>query len=58
MFIWLYRMEYYEIVFIYKDLSGPMRGVFSRYVGPGPESHEGACESLKGPISLAIDVLF
>ena len=51
-------MEYYEIVLIYKDLSGPMRGVFSRYVGSGSESHEGACESLKGPISFAIDVLF
>jgi hypothetical protein len=24
----------------------------------GPESQEGACESLKGPIALAIDVLF
>ena len=24
----------------------------------GPESQEGTCESLKGPISLAIDVLF
>ena len=24
----------------------------------GPESQEGACESLKGPVALAIDVLF
>jgi hypothetical protein len=24
----------------------------------GPESQEGACESLKDPIALAIDVLF
>ena len=24
----------------------------------GPESQEGACESMKGPIALAIDVLF
>ena len=31
---------------------------FSRYIGPGPESQEGICESLKGPIVLAIDVLF
>jgi hypothetical protein len=29
-------MEYYKIVGIYKDLPGPMRGVFSRYIGPGP----------------------
>ena len=39
--------------------SGPMRGGFSRYIGPGPgEPRRGVCESLKGPISLAIDVLF
>jgi hypothetical protein len=36
MVIWLYGMEYYKIVGIYKDLPGPMRGVFSRYIGPGP----------------------
>ena len=24
----------------------------------GPESQEGACESLKGPIALVIDILF
>jgi hypothetical protein len=35
---------------------GPMRGGFSRYISP--ESKEGACESLKGSIALAIDVLF
>jgi hypothetical protein len=34
-------------------------GGFSRYIGSGPEkAKKGACESLKGPISLAIDVLF
>jgi len=38
--------------------SGPMREGFSRYIVWGPESQERACESLKGPISLAIDVLF
>jgi len=35
-----------------------MRGEFSRHIGPGPGEQEGACESLKGPIVLAIDVLF
>ena len=24
----------------------------------GPKSHEGACEFLKGPLALAVDVLF
>ena len=27
------------------------------HIGPGPGSQEGTCESLKGPIALAIDVL-
>jgi hypothetical protein len=34
---------------------------FSRYIGSSvrdPESLEGACESLKDPIGLAIDILF
>jgi hypothetical protein len=31
---------------------------FSRYIDPVPESQEGACESLKYPIALTIDVLF
>ena len=35
-----------------------MRGGFSGYIGPGPEIQEGARESLKGHIVLAIDVLF
>ena len=35
-----------------------MIGGFSRYIGPGPETQEGARESLKGPKALAIDVLF
>ena len=39
----------------YIALPGPMRG---GYIGPGPESQEGACESLKGPVALAINVLF
>jgi hypothetical protein len=42
----------------YIALPGPIRGGFSRYIGPGPESQEEACESLKGPVALAIDVLF
>jgi len=37
---------------------GPMRGGSAGTSVQGPESQEGACESLKGPISLAIDVLF
>jgi hypothetical protein len=36
----------------------PVRGGFSRYIGPGSESQEGSCESLNSPIALAIDVLF
>ena len=32
--------------------------VAGRYIGRGPVSQEGACESLKGPVALAIDVLF
>ena len=35
-----------------------MRGGFSRYIARGPGSQEGACEYLKGPIALAMDVLF
>ena len=53
----------YEIAL--STYAGPMRGVFSRYIGPGPrepegamnppESQEEAHESLKGP--LAVDIL-
>ena len=32
--------------------------VAGRYIGRGPVSQEGACESLKGPVALVIDVLF
>ena len=49
------------------EYAGPMRGGFSRYIGPGPgepegamnppESQEEAHESLKGPIALAVDDL-
>jgi hypothetical protein len=36
-----------------------MRGGSDGISVPGPESYEGAgCKSLKGPIALAIDVLF
>jgi hypothetical protein len=31
---------------------------FNRCIGPSPGSQEGACESLKDPIALDIDVLF
>jgi hypothetical protein len=31
---------------------------FSWYIGPGPGEQEGARESLKAPIALAINVLF
>jgi hypothetical protein len=38
---------------------GPMRGGSDGISVPGSESYEGAgCKSLKGPIALAIDVLF
>jgi hypothetical protein len=32
--------------------------VVHRYMGPGPESQEGPCESLKSPIALTIDLIF
>jgi hypothetical protein len=39
-----------------------MQGLLERVLAGtsvrGPESKEGACESLKGPIALAIDILF
>jgi hypothetical protein len=31
---------------------------FNRFIGPGPGEPRRACESLKGSIALAIDVLF
>jgi len=39
------------------DTKANKRG-FGRYIGRGPVSQEGACESLKGLVALAIDVLF
>ena len=38
--------------------TGPMRGVSVGTSIRGPESQEGACESLNDPIALTIDVLF
>jgi len=35
-----------------------MRGGSAGTSVRGPESQNGACESLKGPIALAIDILF
>jgi hypothetical protein len=38
--------------------AGPMRGVLAGTSVKGPESQEGVCESLMGPIFLAVHVLF
>ena len=40
------------------QLTGPIRGGSVSTLVRGPDSQEGTCESLKGPIALAIDVLF
>ena len=57
-----YSMEYRILYF-----SGDSRGVIAGPVREGGsavasvrglESQEGACESLKGPVALAIDILF
>ena len=38
--------------------AGPMRGGSAGTSNQGPQSQEGVCESLTGPIVLAIHVLF
>jgi hypothetical protein len=44
--------------YIKSGYPGSMRGRFSRYFGPGTGEPRRGRESLKGPIALAIDVLF
>jgi hypothetical protein len=39
-------------------IRGGGEGGFSRYIGPGPGEPSTTCESLKGSIALAIDILF
>ena len=38
--------------------AGSMRGVLSRYIGPGPGEKEGDHESLKSPMSLTTEFFF
>jgi hypothetical protein len=44
--------------YIKSGYPGSMRGRFRRYFGPGTGEPRRGRESLKGPIALAIDVLF
>jgi hypothetical protein len=39
-------------------IDGKLFLVLCRNIGPGPESQEGPCESLKSPIALTIDLVF